>query len=121
MSNVQKYNFRLISNPVSISSSTQQLIYSDYYLPLHLSLTTKNIGYYQYVSQELNDSLPLITGQTSGFTLYDNTYKLADEPDLSFNSYPSLIISGHTNSELITSIKGYNSTSHKKLLPPIYL
>ncbi len=111
MSNVQKYNFRLISDPVSLSSSTQQVVYADYYLPLHLSLTTKNIGHYQYVSQELNERIPLITGQTSGFTLFDSGFQLPPEPTLNSTQQTSTLITGITNSELITSIKGYSSTA----------
>jgi hypothetical protein len=84
-------------------------------LPVYLTLKSKNIGFYQYVSAQLNNSIALITGQTSGITLFNNTYTLPAEPDLSFIAVSQAVITGYTNSDLIVSIKSYDPNQPYKI------
>jgi hypothetical protein len=94
MNSIRKYNFRLINK-------------SDYYVNLFLTTNSKNVGYYQYVSKEENESQYLIKGISEEIKQNDSSYKLPNEEDLSFTS--ETIITGTVNSDNIISLKGYDT------------
>lgn len=111
-----KFEFKLNPKPIVLSSDTVGLFFSsftinDKFLPLYLTLKAKNVGYYQYISKEQNLS-PLITGSTTGFTLFDKNFILPPETTIHSNNN---LISGYCGSDLIVSIKSYDSLNPYKI------
>lgn len=106
-----KYKYQI--SKIINNNNNDNVIYVDYYLNVLFSNKATNLGYLQYVSNNDNAVMSLIKGELNhDITLENPSYVLPqDNTDYYGDLITSSIITGITNSNLITSIKSYDKTN----------